>query len=196
MIDMLIESPAGQIKHGDVRNKINEIISAINRPDLASFGYATYSDSVSEAAPVAASAGELTEILIDGLGQYTEEQNLPNGISSLFSLATKRIDLSSLKVGDTVSIRYTADVTAGINNQTFYFYLLLGEGTTSEFIIPIGSPIELKDSTKEFPMSFYTEIYIGSLDVLQNAVKLLVTTDNAYTVRNRGLFIKATRRGL
>lgn len=196
MIDMLIESPAGQITHGDVRNKINEIISAINRPDLASFGYATYSDSVSEAAPVAASAGELTEILIDGLGQYTEEQNLPNGISSLFSLSTKRIDLSSLKVGDTVSIRYTADVTSGINNQTFYLYLLLGDGTASEFIIPIGSPVELKDSTKEFPMSFYTEIYIGSTEVLQNAVKLLVTTDNAYTVRNRGLFIKTTRRGL
>jgi len=165
-----------------------------NPSGVFSGGWADYDDNATSGTPITITGGAgMTVITNDTLGPYTNESKLPFGVSKLWDPSTNKLSFEGLSVGDIVGIRVTIDVIVATNNTEIFGALVMGSGG-SAFEIPIINTVNFK-TTGTYTISEYTEFYIGSEDVLQNAGQVKLESDTTCTVTVQGWFIKAIRVG-
>ncbi|NJN50184.1 MAG: hypothetical protein HC798_03050 [Polaribacter sp.] len=108
-----------------------------NRPPslYASVGFFDYNDLATQTTPLIAVANVPLKITNDKLGDYTNEDNQPYGVSGIWDSANNSFDFSELSVGDTVDLRVSLMPTTTTANQDFRVELKMGVGSASEFTI-------------------------------------------------------------
>lgn len=193
-ITLLDPSPNGLYTHGDIREKINEIITFVNRPDLCTVGFFDYEDSYSISNNVVMTANVPVIMQNDTLGPNTERNYAPLGVTDIWNPSTNAFDFSELNVGDTVALRVIGTYTPSMNNASIRLDMNVGIGSPSAFTIPVERHSE-KQNGVSVPLPSYMRIYIGSEDVRNNPAQLVATSDVNAVIRNYGMACFIERRG-
>lgn len=171
-VDLLPESPSGQITFGDVREKVNELTALVNRNDVLTGGwfYVLNSDST----PIATLDGVATTLTNDGSSIVSQT---PEGTTSIWNSLTNQFDFSSLQVGDLVRIRVDVVATTASTNDTVTVNLQSAIGSASEFALPLASQNRFISGTVN--VSAYSLVVMGSQDIIDNPSELQVIIDGA-----------------
>jgi hypothetical protein len=144
-----------------------------NKPDLSQYfsavGGFDYNHSI--ATPVAYTSGNL-QLENDGLGAFTQTNLAPYGITQVWDSTTNTFNFGELAIGDEVLLRVHLRLTTSVNNQVSGLSLLFGEGTTSEYTLPVDTQMYFKDSGNHDVMKEIS-FYIGNEDWRVTPVKLL-----------------------
>jgi len=165
-----------------------------NPSGVFSGGWADYDDNATSGTPITITGGAgMTVLTNDTLGASTNETKLPFGVSKLWDPSTNKLSFEGLSVGDIIGIRVTIDIIVATNNTEVSGALVMGSGASS-FEIPIINTTNFK-SAGTYTVSEYTEFYIGSDDVLENAGQIKLESDTTCTVTVQGWFIKAIKVG-
>ena len=101
-----------------------------------SFGIYDYNDDATSTTPISLLANTWTHVTNDGAGAFTNTTYGLTGISNLYDTSSGLFDWSDLELGDTVAIRFDADITTSGANQSCDVDLVLAYGTGSEYRIP------------------------------------------------------------
>jgi hypothetical protein len=156
-----------------------------NKPDLSQYfsavGGFDYEDLATQTTPLSYTTGYL-QLTNDTLGENTKTNLNPYGVTSVWDSVTNTFDFSQLSIGDEVFLSVHLKITHSTAEQTSGLSLLLGEGTPSEYRLPIDLEIYHKnagvlDVTKE--ISFY----LGNEDRRTTPVKLQFNSDANATVQ-------------
>ena len=144
-----------------------------NKPDLSQYfsavGGFDYNHSI--VTPVSYTSGNL-QLANDGLGAFTQTNLAPYGVTQVWDATTNTFQFGELSIGDEVLLRVHIRLTTTANNQTSGLSLLFGEGTASEYNLPIDTQIYFKDSGNHDVMK-EIQFYIGNEDWRVTPVKLL-----------------------
>lgn len=192
-IDTIPTSPNGEVEHGEIREKLNELVDAMNQLGIVSHGFVDYNDSATETTPIAVLSGVTTVLTNDTLGAQTNRNHLPENVTDLWNSSTNSFDFSQLAVGDHVQIRMHLKVTTTANNTAIKAFLTMAEGTPTEYTIPYSNGL-YKTSTVDDEISRYNSFYIGNEDVRDAPTKLQVLADEDCSIKVVGFYCVVTRR--
>jgi hypothetical protein len=106
---------------------------SILSPSEQNIGWAFYENSKEKTFELGANKGEdgWVNVFVDGLGKNTTEEYLPKQSVSLWNVEAKRINLRTLNVGASITIRYNIEVEPLSNGvEVWMRTLLLDESYT------------------------------------------------------------------
>lgn len=189
-ITPLPPSPNGEVSHGDVREKINEIIAEPLPEDVCRIGWSSYFNGGQT--PITIPAATETKLTLTTTGGSEVETYLPIGVSGLWNSTTSQFDFSSLDVGDMVDIRIDGSLTNSGFNESFQLSLHVGIGSPSEFSLPFASGNRLFAGTGV--VSRYNGIFIGSEDAKNFPSELRILTTDAASGFLVDLYVKVLKR--
>lgn len=159
-----------------------------NKPELSQYftavGGFDYEDLTTATTPLTYTTGYL-QLTNDTLGANTQTNLNPYGVDSVWDELTNTFNFGSLSIGDEVLLRIHLKLTTSAANQISGLSLLFGEGTASEYSLPIDLQIYHKtagdhDVTKE------VTFYLGNEDWRITPVKLRFNSDANATVKIYG----------
>lgn len=163
-----------------------------NKPPqlFAGIGYFDYNDS--GATTLTYVSGVDKKITNDALGSFTNLDNPPYGITSLWNTTTNQFDFSQLTVGDQVDIRIKLIPTTSSANEVMKVKIKFGIGSPSEFTEIFNIQYRKNASTDDY--IFYTGFYIGSEDILNYPAEVYFVADGGGTLKVGGFYIRAIRK--
>lgn len=162
---------------------INDRLTTVENKIAGHVTWFDDNDTATTTTPISHTGGATTTFLTNNaLGPFTNEYNV-NSIPRIWDTTSNHFDFSSLKIGDTVFIRFDITVSNSANNQEANFFMDLGIG---------GSPYSLlmmhrsdKSNSGDKYMTFVYEIYIGDSNTLNYPAKpRYYSDDNADIVVN------------
>lgn len=179
----------------DAKDLLGKIHGYIGNVGYGSFrgGYGDYSDSTTSGSPIAiaASAGYVT-LTNDGVGSYTNTDNLPFGVTRLYNSSTNSIDLSQLNIGDQVIIRIDIDIVVATNNTGVSVDAFLGGGGGT-YSLNFGNRNFKTPAT--YKMCEHMMVHLGDSNTKDNPVFIKIDTDTDCSVVVNGWYISAIMRG-
>lgn len=166
-------------KRVNLFNAVNEIIQIPESSSLQ-MGWYDYNDLATQTTPISMpTPGTEYTLTNDTLGPYTGINIRPlSDVATIWNPSTNRFDLSGLSIGDTIDIRLDIIATTSGPNQAVSVQLTLGEGTASEYTIPLINSQQFK-SAGEHQLFRYAGMYIGSADVRDAPAKLSISSDGS-----------------
>lgn len=164
------------------RLPFKEAVNAvIEQPESASLqmGWYDYNDLATQTTPInIAVAGTEYTLTNDTLGPYTGINIRPlSDVTTIWNPTTNRFDFSGLAIGDTVDIRLDVVAITTSPNQSVSVSMVLGEGTASEYTIPLINSQQFK-SAGSHQLFRFSGMYIGSADVRDGPAKLTISSDD------------------
>jgi hypothetical protein len=194
-ITTLPASPAGEINHNAVREKINEVINeGGGAVDSLFGGWANYQDLATQTTLFDVTGGAPSvKIPNDGAGAFTFEDFLPVGVSQLYNTTTEQIDLTGLKVGDMFGLRFDLEVTTSSNSQEVEISAVFAIGSPSEFTAIIAQGSKKLAGT----VRFFREVSFAAFndDFKDFPAELKISSDDDCTLKVNGYFLSATLIG-
>ena len=179
--------------HGDILNKINTIIDALNIGSLAFVGNAFIADSATAVTPISLTANVEAQLTNDALGAANDDAHLPVGVTSIWNSSTNQIDFSELEVGDMVDIAIDLIGTTTSPNQEYDIYVRLAAGTADEEDIQwTWSQIKSAGTRK---LNRMNGILIKNANIKNTPATIYLKTDSAGSVVINGFYFKIIRRG-
>jgi len=112
-----------------IKNKPTELFSSV--------GYFHYTDTATQTTPLTILPDTNKKLTNNGLGAQTNLTQAPYGISTLFNTTTNEFDFSQLSIGDTLDLRVDLSLTTTSANQKYLIFLRVGEGSPSQYDLPI-----------------------------------------------------------
>jgi hypothetical protein len=161
---------------------------------LNSVGYFDYNDAVTQTTPLTLVSNTAKKITNDTLGLFTNVDQPPYGVSSLWDSTTNQFNFSQLSIGDTIDVRIHLVVTTTTSNQKFHISAKFGVGSTSVFEnIIYDTQIKTAGAHE---VSFVAPFYIGSNDIKNNPAELYITTDASGSLKVNGFYIRVLRKNI
>lgn len=155
--------------------------AVIDQPESSSLqmGWYDYNDLATQTTPISiAVAGTEYTLTNDTLGPYTGINIRPlSDVTTIWNPVTNRFDFSGLAIGDTVDIRLDVVAITTTPNQSVSVSMVLGEGTASEYTIPLINSQQFKTAGSHQLFRF-SGMYIGSADVRDGPAKLVISSDD------------------
>lgn len=153
-------------------------------------GNITYSDSITAVTPLSYTTGSL-KITNDTKGGQTSNSYAPHGITSVWDTINDQLVLSSLSLGDEVSIRINCDVTTSTTNQEFRLYLVMSIG---------GYNYQISDGNYFFKTAGTYQIgavipfNIGNTQTRDYPAQVMFESDGNATIKVNSFYITINRR--
>jgi hypothetical protein len=161
---------------------------------LNSVGYFDYNDATTQTTPLTLVTNTAKKLTNDTLGTFTNVDQPPYGVSSLWDNTTNQFNFSQLSIGDTIDIRIHLVVTTTTANQKFHIDAKFGVGSSSVFTNAIYDTQVKTSGANE--VSFVAPFYIGSNDIKNYPAELYVTSDNSGSVKVNGFYIRVLRKNI
>lgn len=169
----------------------------LNKPPslYSAFGYFHYSDLATQTTPLAFVASPPLQLINDTLGAFTNEDQAPYGISSVWNTSTNALDFSQLSVGDGVLIRTDLSISTTSVNQNLRLYIKFGIGTPSEYDLLIDSWNEKSVVTFD---EFIKDVSfsIDNEDWRDAPAKIYLLSDDDGSVKVNGWYIPIIRKSV
>lgn len=172
--------------------EINELTGEIN--NLSKNGFIDYSDATTAITPIPLVADTWTTITNDGAGSNTNIAYPPSSVTQLLNVSTGAIDVSQLKLGDSIIVRNDFQITPDINNSNLEFRYSLGTGLGSYTLERV---IGRLDSGAGIPYRFSLTsdfIYMGDENTRDNPIVIQVKLSDTGSIKNNGLAILVVRQ--
>lgn len=151
--------------------------------------FVDYNDASTASTAVDLVAETWTTLPNDGLGAFTNEGQLPDGVSTLLH-SGGGLDGSGLALGSDYLIRPDFTITPSANNSALAFRFSLGAGAGS---YTLESSFGRLDLGAGVPYRFALQalyVYMGDTNTRDNPVELQVKLSGAGTVVNSGMAVK------
>lgn len=168
-----------------------------NKPPslYSAFGYFHYADLDTQTTPLNFVALTPLQLINDTLGVFTNEDQAPYGISSVWDKPTDSLDFSQLSVGDAVLFRADLSISTTSVNQNLQLYIKFGIGTPSEYDLLIDSwneksVVSFKHFIKDVSFS------IDNTDWRDAPAKIYLLSDDNGSVKVNGWYIPIIRKSL
>lgn len=159
---------------------------------LHSVGFLDYNDLATTTTPIAVTSGTSpVKLTNDELGDFTNKDNAPDGVTDVWNEATDLFDFSELSIGDMVDIRIDIDVTTTQPNQQVDIDLRLAVGAF-EYTIPF-----LRNDFKTVGvqrMVKFNGIYIGDANTKDNSAYFEISSDDDCSVVVNGWYCKIIKK--
>lgn len=139
--------------------------------------------------------GVWSDITNDGAGAYTNTAYKLPGYANIWDTVNNQFDWATagLKIGDVVGIRFDIEVNVNSANDNVALALDMAHGHASEFKLWLDN--SNYDVAGTHRLLRYTELYIGSNEILNNPAKVTMTADSAGdSVIVYGWFVKVLPR--
>lgn len=152
-------------------------------------GWFDYNDLTTQTTPIAYTTGTIP-ITNDGLGQYSQSNYKPVGVTKLWNTSTNQFDFSELKIGDRLELRIDVIVTTTTSNQDVNLKLTFDIG---------GFPYDLNIITESYKLAgtynitHATLFYIGNEGTRDNPAELRFTSDDNASILVNGFYITLER---
>lgn len=156
-------------------------------------GFADYNDAATAITPITLTGGDWITLTNDGLGDFTNLNYLPSGVTSMKS--GDNVDCSELDLGDHIMFRLDFTVTPGTNNQLLELRLTLGTGGAA---YTLETTVGRMDSGSGQPYHFSlvpNAVYMGDANTRDNPIGIQIRTSGAGTCVNAGIALLVTKRG-
>ncbi len=113
----------------------------LNKPPTlySAFGYFHYADLATQTTPITLTASETKKLTNDGLGEFTNLDQAPYGVASVWNSSTNTLNFTQLNIGDTCLIRVDLSISTTYVNQEIKLFIKFGVGTASEYDFLIDS---------------------------------------------------------
>jgi hypothetical protein len=149
-----------------------------------------YNDAETAATPVNHTGGATNTYLTnDGAGSFTQTY-AKGGLETVYDTSTDAFDFSSLKIGDTITIRVDLTVTTSVNNQEYQVYADCAIGSGADYSLPVGVGYHKMSGVYQH-ISLY-EMYIGNNETKNFPTKLRFESADNATIRVNGWWVKVT----
>lgn len=102
------------------------------------FGWEIVQDTATSQSPLVLTPSTWIDLPNNGLGSRTTSEHLIPGRPSIWDTAQDCFINTSLKIGDTVDVRFDVNVTTSSANTEVSSRLIIGEGDPGEFTIGFG----------------------------------------------------------
>jgi len=140
-ITVLVPSPSGQITHGEVREKVNELVTndtdVTNAVTAATSGWeiitGTFYDNPSVPDKTTLVAQVWSALDNPGVGAVNDRELPANIADSLYNTATQVIDLSKVNRKDEILLEISYLINVDSANTAPSFKLIFDEGLSTEF---------------------------------------------------------------
>ncbi len=161
---------------------------------LNSVGYFDYNDAVTQTTPLTLVANTALKLTNDTLGAFTNIDQPPYGVSTVWDAANNEFDFTQLSIGDTIDVRIHLVVNTTASNQKFHISAKFGIGSTSVFEnIIFDTQVKTAGANE---VSFVAPFYIGSNDIKNYPAELYITSDSSGTVKVNGFYIRILRKNI
>lgn len=192
---MILRSTKGShLTIAEMDGNLTEFDTRLAKPDKGRVGWADYNDATTAITPIATTGGTTWyQITNDAAGALTNEDYLPEGVTSLWDSTNDQFDFSELNIGDQVIIRATMVLTTSANNQEVDFRLVFGIGDPSEYSLQIAH-LSYKVAG-EYPVAISFPFHIGNTFTRDNPAELQVRSDGNLSIEVEGFYIPITLRG-
>lgn len=152
------------------------------------WGWVDYNDTATQTVPIALTlANTFYNMTNDGLGGFTNKLYKPNGHGELWNVSTDRFDWSSLKLGDTVDIRYDFIVITSGPTRDINIAMDMAIGSGSDYSLPIDHHSYKIAGT--YSIVGFTSVYMGDNNTLNNPAKFSMSSDGVgETVKVNGWY--------
>lgn len=178
------DSPNGELTHNDYKNKVNEIIPAVNSNSEKKNGVFDYNDVTTATTPILITGGAgFTFLTNDGAGAATNKLYPPVGVTDVWNASTNEFDFSQLTKGSKVSIRIDLLVTTLSPNTQIDIALELGIGISSYDIQWVDV---FEKSAGDHRITVSDFIYIGDDRTQSGAAKFKIEADGNCDVKVNG----------
>lgn len=186
-IDGLMLNPT---KRGDFWPPIYQVPTSNITTQI--FGVYDYNDDTTSTTPISLSSNTWTLVTNDEAGANTNlSYGLPD-VATIYDGASSLFDFSDLELGDTVSIRFDAEITTSGANQTCDVDLVLAYGTGSEYRIPFyRNEFKTADAHR---VTVFNDIYMGNTATLNNNARFEIRSDSSADVEVFGWYCKVNKR--
>lgn len=153
-----------------------------------------YSDLATQTVPLTVVAGVEKKLTNDTLGTYTNIDNAPYGVASLWNASTNQFDFSDLFIGDVVAFRPELLVDLVGTNTSYEIYVKMAVGSPSEWILNIVNGE--RKSTDEFQGNLLTEFDLDNADTINYPAEIYIKTDANATVKVNGWYFRVLRKDI
>jgi len=179
------------LEHLLLTNRDTSDLTPIAGPEM---GWVDYNDLATATTPIPLTlADTFYDLTNDGLGGFTNKAYKPLGHGEIWDTALNQFDFSSLKLGDTVDIRYDVEITTSGANRDINTRLNLAIGSGSDYILPIDHHAYKAAGT--YQIVRYISIYMGDDNTLNNPAKFAMSSDGTGdTVKVNGWYVRTIVR--
>lgn len=181
--------------HGGVRDVINanatDAETRLAKADKCRMGFADINDTATQTTPISYVGGSgWINLTNDGLGSFSQNQ-LPEGVTSLFS--ANQFDFTELSLYDTLDIRLDLSIVTSDPNQVVECRLTLAYGTPGAYSIPFVA--NQYKTAGSHSINRYNGIYMGNADTLNNPGVFQIQSDGDVDITVNGWYVRAIVRG-
>jgi len=170
-----------------IKNKPTELFSSV--------GYFHYTDTATQTTPLTILPDTNKKLTNDGLGAQTNLTQAPYGISTLFNTTTNEFDFSQLSIGDTLDLRVDLLLTTTSANQKYLVFLRVGEGSPSQYDLPIFNG-QIKSISSDNRIIGSEPFSIDYQDHIDYPATLYILSDDDGSVKVNGWFTSIIRKSV
>jgi len=170
-----------------IKNKPTQLFSSV--------GYFHYTDTLTQTTPLTIIADTNKKLTNDGLGAQTNLTQAPYGVSTLFNTTTNEFDFSQLSIGDTLDLRVDLSLTTTSANQKYLVFLRVGEGSASQYDLPIFSG-QIKNISSNNRIIGNEPFSIDYQEHIDNPATLYILSDDDGSVKVNGWYTSIIRKSV
>ncbi len=168
-----------------------EIPSQFIAPLQTQNGFIDYNDTTGS---FSITADTWTDLPNNGLGPFTNKNELPTGVTELMDTTTGYLDVTQLTLGDAIDIRNDYTIYPNTNNAQLKFRYVLGSGAGEYTLEKIIGRLD-SGSGRPYRYSLSPDlIYMGDTNTRDNPIKLQIFCSSNATVTNAGSVIRVVKR--
>ena len=169
----------------------------LNKPPAlySAFGYFHVADLATQTTPLAFVASTPLQLTNDGGGAFTNYEQAPYGVSSIWNTSTNKFEFEKLSVGDAILISADLSISTTSVNQNLRLYIKLGIGTPSERDLLIDSWNEKSVVTFE---EFIKDVSfsIDNEDWRDAPAEIYILSDDDGSVKVNGWYVPIIRKSV
>jgi len=170
-----------------IKNKPEQLASSVGHFHVAHSGIFSFPQNIDANTP--------TILVNDGEGDFSTNDFAPNGITNVWDSTTNSLDFSEFSLGDQLAVRVDLRVDTTSANQKIECYILLGEGTDSEYKLSLGRE-QIKNSTTDLPFQKSVLFSIDNEDWRDTPAYIYFESDDDAVVTVIGWYVPILRKSV
>ena len=173
---------------------LNDNFAEIEAATQVSGVYA-YEDTGTTAVPISLTTDTWTKLTNDGNGVGTITTYGISDVPNIFNTVTDVFDFSGLALGDSIDVRADLTITTTGPNQEVELEISAAEGSGSDYVIPLVTPVLYK-SAGEHKLLAFNGGFIGETNTRDFPASIQIKSDASASVVVNSWYIRVIRRGI
>jgi len=170
-----------------IKNKPEQLASSVGHFHVSHGGAFSFPQNIV--------ANTATQLVNDGEGDFSTNDFAPNGITNVWDSTTNTFDFSEFSLGDQLAVRADLRVETTSSNQKLQVYLLLGEGTSSEYKLFLDRE-QIKNIETNLIVQEIAFFSIDNEDWRDTPAKIYFLTDDDAVVTVVGWYVPILRKSV